>query len=357
MPKAKNIKLLGEQYPQFLRDLYPDGVGKKGRKRAKKLVKRMGKDPELAARLTGAMRADQMDLEDPSLDSLINLPEGDFLIPSDRPGSAGTISDAEYRDFLTKNPGRLQSLYSDALWNDSAGNPDSRFGKLEANLLQEANLSEPQRGLQRVLAATRAGQATNIAEGVAQRQIRATGVRPDSDEAASMKRQFGIQRVLNRVDAQNAAEKAMDERRDMVRDYSFDAEGSTQNAVAGGLASAAQEELNRKLAKKNESAGKQAGLVNLGGTLAGLAISAFASSDAALKENVTMIGDGQILEGLRQLDVSKWHYKGEDAAHIGPMAQDFQQVFGIGDGKTLKLVDVMGVLIGALRELAIEAQK
>ena len=34
------------------------------------------------------------------------------------------------------------------------------------------------------------------------------------------------------------------------------------------------------------------------------------------------------------------------------MAQDFRDAFGVGDGKTIHLVDVMGVLLGAIKELA-----
>jgi hypothetical protein len=86
----------------------------------------------------------------------------------------------------------------------------------------------------------------------------------------------------------------------------------------------------------------------LAGTLGAAAIT---KSDAEEKEDVVPF-KGSTLAGLRQLDVSTWRYKGSETVHIGPMAQDMKRVFGVGDGRTIHLVDVMGILIAAAKEMA-----
>jgi len=88
------------------------------------------------------------------------------------------------------------------------------------------------------------------------------------------------------------------------------------------------------------------------GLLAGtLGAAAITKSDAEEKEDVVPF-KGSTLAGLRQLDVSTWRYKGSETVHIGPMAQDMKRVFGVGDGRTIHLVDVMGILIAAAKEMA-----
>jgi len=76
-----------------------------------------------------------------------------------------------------------------------------------------------------------------------------------------------------------------------------------------------------------------------------------AMSDRNLKENITEISDEKILEKLSELPVTTWNYIGDDKQHIGPMAQDFQEMFGIGDGKTINLMDAIGILIAANKAL------
>ena len=326
---------------------------KKKRRRLKKSTGTRNFEAALA-RLNSALSPS--DLLSPTLDNLNpQAPAGEIATAGNKEGNFNFTPADQAAAYAATSPRRTQEAYTSALWNDSAGNPDSRFGKFENNMLAEANPTVAQRGLERVLAGNRAGRATNIAQGITQRQIRATGIRQDSDEAASMQRQFGLARVLNRVDAQNNAMKAMDERRDMVRDYSFDAEGNSQNAIAGGLSAAAASEQNRQLAKKGLAASTESSNVQMAGQAIGLAISAF--SHSSLKEAVVPVQEGEILDGLLALNINRWKYKGEEQTHVGPMAEEFQRIFGVGDGVTLQLVDVMGVALGALRDLAAAVRK
>lgn len=84
----------------------------------------------------------------------------------------------------------------------------------------------------------------------------------------------------------------------------------------------------------------------------GSLVSAFSSRE--LKDVGTQVSGRGILKKLRELKIHRWTYKGDATPHLGPMAEDFKQLFGVGDGKTLALVDVMGVLLGAMQGLAEE---
>ena len=77
------------------------------------------------------------------------------------------------------------------------------------------------------------------------------------------------------------------------------------------------------------------------------------ASDAALKENFQPINGEELLEKLMQLQITRWNYKGmEGAEHIGPTAQDFKAIFGLGSGdKTISTVDPSGIALAAIKEL------
>src|SRR5690606_13441047 len=70
-----------------------------------------------------------------------------------------------------------------------------------------------------------------------------------------------------------------------------------------------------------------------------------ALSDKNLKEDITPISSEKAVSGLKKLNLHKWKYKGDKTTHVGPMAQDFKKSFGVGDGKTIHLADVMGVML------------
>lgn len=62
----------------------------------------------------------------------------------------------------------------------------------------------------------------------------------------------------------------------------------------------------------------------------------------------------EVLEKLAALPVSTWRYKTEppEVRHLGPMAQDFKDAFGLGDSdKHINFVDANGVTIVAIQAL------
>ena len=59
---------------------------------------------------------------------------------------------------------------------------------------------------------------------------------------------------------------------------------------------------------------------------------------------------------LRDLPVHRWRYRedfepADQDEHFGPMAEDFREATGLGNGVTLDPRDVNGLLIAAVREL------
>lgn len=64
-----------------------------------------------------------------------------------------------------------------------------------------------------------------------------------------------------------------------------------------------------------------------------------------------------VLEAARSMPVEEWEYKagegdGGGRKHIGPYAQDFAKATGLGDGKSISIIDAVGVTLGAVQELA-----
>jgi len=77
------------------------------------------------------------------------------------------------------------------------------------------------------------------------------------------------------------------------------------------------------------------------------------TSSRSVKTGFSPVDPGTVLAKMGKLDVSQWRYKKEPASsvHIGPMAEDFQAVFGLGDGKHISTVDSAGVAFAAIKGL------
>jgi hypothetical protein len=76
-------------------------------------------------------------------------------------------------------------------------------------------------------------------------------------------------------------------------------------------------------------------------------------SSRALKTAFEPVSSSDILAKVAHLPVASWRYKSEDetARHIGPFAEDFQRLFGLGDGETISTVDAQGVAFAAIQGL------
>jgi len=82
-------------------------------------------------------------------------------------------------------------------------------------------------------------------------------------------------------------------------------------------------------------------------------------SDRSFKTNLRSINSIALLQRLAAIPISSWNYKSQDASvqHIGPMAQDFNNAFGLGepdksgDKKYINSIDADGVALAAIQGL------
>jgi hypothetical protein len=83
-------------------------------------------------------------------------------------------------------------------------------------------------------------------------------------------------------------------------------------------------------------------------------------SDRNVKENIRPVDGADILKKISQLDISRWNYVTQDESieHIGPMAQDFYELFGVGDNNTtITTIDPDGISLAAIKALYDENKK
>jgi len=97
-----------------------------------------------------------------------------------------------------------------------------------------------------------------------------------------------------------------------------------------------------------------------GVTIAAGASAWVTASDSALKENIEPVDGEEILNKIRQLPISEWNYLSQDESirHIGPMAQDFHRLFGLGaDDKHISTLDPDGVALAAIKALTLKLEE
>jgi predicted ribosome quality control (RQC) complex YloA/Tae2 family protein len=78
------------------------------------------------------------------------------------------------------------------------------------------------------------------------------------------------------------------------------------------------------------------------------------ASSIRFKENLEEISDEEMLERLRSLEITRWNYKGTEETHIGPMAEQFSDLFGLGvkgDREHISTIDMSGVALRAIQAL------
>jgi hypothetical protein len=115
-------------------------------------------------------------------------------------------------------------------------------------------------------------------------------------------------------------------------------------------------QLNAWNSQQQANAQGTAGLWSGIGTAAGLGMMAFSSKE--LKEDKAPV-DGA-LDAVNSMPVEEWSYKegvADEGRHIGPYAEDFQAATGMGDGKTINLIDAVGVNMKAVQELDQKVEK
>jgi hypothetical protein len=81
------------------------------------------------------------------------------------------------------------------------------------------------------------------------------------------------------------------------------------------------------------------------------------TSTRTAKTDVEPVDTGEVLDGVRDLDVNSWVFEDGDDRHLGPMAEDFEATFELGgDAESIASVDADGVALAAIQELADELE-
>lgn len=128
-------------------------------------------------------------------------------------------------------------------------------------------------------------------------------------------------------------------------------QGGYSTAMGGyqGQASTLNNLYQNQLAAYQAKQQAGAGMFSAIGSVAGAAI--MASSKTYKEDKAPARG---VLDAVREMPVEEWKYKdgiADGGRHIGPYAEDFQKATGKGDGKSIPIVDAIGVTLGAIREL------
>lgn len=77
-------------------------------------------------------------------------------------------------------------------------------------------------------------------------------------------------------------------------------------------------------------------------------------SDVNAKENIKPVYGREVLDRVLELPIARWSYKDDavGARHLGPMAQDFHRLFGLGESEAgLSSLDTTGVALAAIQGL------
>jgi hypothetical protein len=65
---------------------------------------------------------------------------------------------------------------------------------------------------------------------------------------------------------------------------------------------------------------------------------------------VSSVEPQAVLDGVESLSVNTWTFEdGDDDRHMGPMAEEFADAFGLGDKDTIATVDAEGVALAAIQ--------
>lgn len=105
-------------------------------------------------------------------------------------------------------------------------------------------------------------------------------------------------------------------------------------------------------AQQQADATSSSGMFSGLGTLAGVGLSMW--SDEKVKKNKKPVKSGDGLKAVKKMPVEEWSYKpgkGDGGRHVGTYAQDFQKATGRGDGKTIPVVDAIGITMKAVQDL------
>lgn len=246
------------------------------------------------------------------------------------------------------------------------------FRPLQDQFIAEAQTwDSPERKAQAAAAATA---DVNIASrqqlGAMGREAASMGINPASGRYASARSKMGTDTALAGAGAANLARRQVMAEGDARRAQAINlgagfavnpgtsmgiSNGAAQSGFSGAMqghgqmANILNQDYQNRLQAWNANNQSTMGLFGGLGALAG---AFFPSSKGYKKDKAPAKGN---LEAVEKMPVEEWTYKdgiGDGGRHVGPYAEDFKAATGKGDGKSIPAQDMIGVTMGAVKELA-----
>ncbi|WP_185968590.1 tail fiber domain-containing protein [Paracoccus sp. M683] len=292
-------------------------------------------------------------------------------------GEAALLSAKTGQDYLKIMRGQMD------IANEWAATDRERqqdvFIPLEDEYIKEAqNWDNPGRIAQRVSEARSDAQLQGqLAEEGAKRQAMAMGVNPGSGRFLAGSRAAKMNTGLARLGAGNTARRMVRAEADQREANAINlgkglavnpgtslglANGAASSGYQGAMQGYGQQanilgqEFDQRMSKWQADQSSSAGLWGAIGTVAGMMPML---SDEDAKTDKKKPGRS-LLKAVEDMPVEEWSYKdgrGDGGRHVGTYAQDFQRATGVGDGRTINVVDAIGTTMGAIKELSKKVDK
>ncbi len=169
-------------------------------------------------------------------------------------------------------------------------------------------------------------------------------------QKAGAKKRIGLTRAISRASAAGATRRGFAERSKGVKRVG----GAFADALFGQRLGVNVDEANifgqKAAAEAQRKANKKSSTISTIGTLVGIGLSIFGSSEK-IKDDLGH--EGSLLDKLKKVRVNRWNYHGDEAQHIGPFSEEFNDTFGVGKEHrgAISVIDALGVTLGAVKEL------
>jgi len=198
----------------------------------------------------------------------------------------------------------------------------------------------------------------------------AMGVNPMSGRAINANAKAGTDGALAMAGAQNLARRGVEQQGDAMKANAINlgnglavnpgtsmglSNGASQAGFSGAMQGYGQQAsiLGQQHNQQMQAwQAKQAGIGGIGNALGTVAGAFMFGSSKDIKHDKQPV---DALGAVKKMPVEAWTYnkgKGDGKRHVGPYAEDFAKATGVGDGKSIDAITMMGVTMGAVRQLA-----
>lgn len=163
--------------------------------------------------------------------------------------------------------------------------------------------------------------------------------------------------LANQARQQNFGENMQTRQQQLAELYALGGGGYTQpasfvNSPGVDVSQYYQMLQNAQMGNAQNNAAGKGGMTSLLGSLGSAAIMA-----SSREWKTDFAPAPEALPIVKALPVQTWSYKTADPSrHVGPMAEDWKAVTGLGDGRTIDVVSAFGVLLKAVQELTAKVE-